>query len=159
MNKPISYVSEFTLDKVHFNECYSQSVDDDYSIRAYFKAIVLTLFGMALVLFTEINGYAAWFVFAMGILEALSVYYQKPWWIMRQMLGKSAKGKVTLTIDDKGIFTKSHYIDHSILWETTTTLTATEKGWLITHSSGRNYISNACISVEAQHFLLTKTQS
>jgi len=157
MNKSKPYVSQFILDKAHFNECYSQSIDDDHSISAYFKAIVLTLFGMVLVLFTAINGYAAWFVFAIGILEALSVYYQKPWWVMRQMLGKSAKGKVTLTIDDKGIFTESHYINHGILWETIITLKSTDKGWLINHSSGRNYISNACISVEAQHFLATKS--
>jgi hypothetical protein len=159
MNKSTSYVSQFILDKAHFNECYDQSVVDDYSIRAYLKAIVLTLFGMALVLFTDINDYAAWFVFATGVLEALSVYYQKPWWIMRQMLGKSAKGQVTLTIDEEGVFTKSHYIDHVILWDTTTTLKATQKGWLISHSSGRNYISNACISADAQYFLATKAKT
>jgi len=156
MNESRSYVSQFILDKAHFNECYSQSVNSDYSIKAYFKAIVLTLFGMVLVLFTEINAYAAWFVFALGILEALSVYYQKPWWVLRQMLGKSAKGQVTLTINDTGISTESYYVSHHVLWENITELKATEKGWLITHLSGRNYISNICISTEAQQYLATK---
>jgi len=156
MNESRSYVSQFILDKAHFNECYSQSVNSDYSIKAYFKAIVLTLFGMVLVLFTEINAYAAWFVFALGILEALSVYYQKPWWVLRQMLGKSAKGQVTLTINDTGISTESHYVSDHVLWENITELKETEKGWLITHLSGRNYISNACISVDAQQYLAAK---
>ena len=156
MNESVSYVSQFTLDKAHFNECHSQSVGSDYSVKAYLKAIILTLFGMVLVLFTEINAYAAWFVFALGILEALSVYYQKPWWVMRQMLGKSAKGEVKLTINEQGISTESYYVNLDILWENITELKSTDKGWLITHTTGKNYISNACISSDAQQFLSTK---
>ena len=156
MNESVSYVSQFTLDKAHFNECHSQSVDSDYSVKAYLKAIILTLFGMVLVLFTEINAYAAWFVFALGILEALSVYYQKPWWVMRQMLGKSAKGEVKLTINEQGISTESYYVNLDILWENITELKPTDKGWLITHTTGKNYISNTCISSDAQQFLATK---
>jgi len=156
MNESTSYISQFILDKAHFNECHSQSVDSDYSVKAYLKAIIFTLFGMVLVLFTEINAYAAWFVFALGILEALGVYYQKPWWVMRQMLGKSAKGEVTLTINEQGISTESYYVNLHILWENISELKATDKGWLVIHSAGKNYISNACISIDAQQYLATK---
>ena len=40
-------------------------------------------------------------LFAIGIVEALGVYYRKPWWVARQMLGKASKSEVTLTIDGK----------------------------------------------------------
>jgi hypothetical protein len=150
MTSPFSYSHQFILDKAHFNECYSQSVNNDQSFRAYFKAIVLSIFGMALVLFSDVNGYAAWFVFALGILEAVSIYYKQPWWVMRQLLSKAAKGEVTLTIDTKGITTESFYVKSMVLWENIKEYKKTPLGWVITHDLGNNYISDSCLSEESQ---------
>lgn len=149
MTTPFSYSHTFTLDKDHFNECYSQSVVNDQSIKAYFKAIVLSLFGILLVLFSDVNPYAAWFVFALGILEAVSIYYRQPWWVMRQLLGKSAKGDVTLIVDDKGIATNSFYIKNMVLWQNILAFKKTDLGWVISHEFGNNYISDSCLSDEA----------
>lgn len=156
MTPTFSYSHTFTLDKAHFTECYNESVSSDYSIKAYFKALFLSFFGMALVLFTDINAYAAWFVFSLGVLEALSVYYQQPWWVLRQMLSKVAKGDVTLIINEIGIYTKSFYVNNSILWQEVFSLKATNKGWLVSHPLGKNYISNRCLSDEAQAFIASK---
>jgi len=150
MTNPASYSHTFILDKAHFNECYSQSVKHDQSLKAYFKAIILCVFGMLLILFSDVNPYAAWFVFCLGILEAVSIYYRQPWWVMRQLLGKSAKGEVTLTIDDKGIATESFYIKSMVLWENVSVIKKTSLGWVITHDHGNNYISDSCLSTQAK---------
>ncbi len=150
MNTPFIYSHTFILDKAHFNECYSQSVDSTPSFSTYFKAIVLTLFGLVLVLFSDVNAYAAWFVFALGILEAVSIYYKQAWWVMRQLLSKAAKGEVTLTIDDKGISTESFYVKSMVLWENIKDYKKTQLGWVITHDLGNNYISDSCLSEESQ---------
>lgn len=149
MTLPFSYSHTFILDKEHFNECYSQSVVNDQSIKAYFKAIILSIFGIILVLFSDVNSYAAWFVFALGVLEAVSIYYRQAWWVMRQLLSKAAKGEVTLTIDDKGIATQSFYIKSMVLWSNITAFKKTSLGWIITHELGTNYISGNCLSIDA----------
>lgn len=156
MNQPFSYHTDFLLDKEHFQECYSESVVADYSYRAYFKAILLSLSGILFVLFSDMNKYAAWFVFSLGVLEALSVHYQKPWWVMRQMLSKAAKSKVELTIDEQGINSASFYAKLELTWSDIISLKKTNLGWVITHAKGRNYISNRCLSEGTLEFLATK---
>ena len=150
MNIPFSYSHKFILDKAHFNECYSQSVSEVPFFRAYLKAIILSVFGMALVLLSDVNDYAAWFVFALGILEAVSIYYKQAWWVMRQLLGKASKSEVTLTIDDKGISTESFYVKNMVLWSNINAFKKTPLGWVVTHEQGDNYISDSCLSEESQ---------
>ncbi len=156
MPQPFSYKTTYQLDKAHFQECYSESAIILTSFHAYKKSIVLIIAGMLLVLFTQMNPYAAWFVFAIGILEAVSTYYQKPWWVMRQMLSKAAKGNVDLTIDEEGIVSKSYYATLTLLWSEVLLIETTELGWLIKHAKGRSYISNNNLSEDAILFLTEK---
>jgi hypothetical protein len=156
MSQPFSYSTTYELDKAHFQECFSESVVIVTPINAYKKSIALTIAGMLLVLFTQMNPYAAWFVFALGILEAVSTYYQKPWWVMRQMLSKAAKGNVDLTIDEQGIVSKSFYASLTLLWSDVLFIEKTQLGWLIKHAKGRSYISNKNLSAAAIVFLTEK---
>lgn len=159
MSDFFSYSNHFILDKIHFTECYSESVNVDHSVSAYSKAIISILLGIVLVLVTDINPYAAWFIFALGIVEAFSIYYQKPWWITRQMFTKSAKAEVLITINEQGIKTDSFYFKYSVLWQDVMALTATELGWLVIDDKGKNYISNRCLSTQAIKFLSEKSES
>lgn len=157
MTSEFSYSTTFTLDKSYFTECFEQSVVVQSFWQAYFKAIFFSVFGGLLVLFTPINPYVAWFLFAIGIVEALGVYYRKPWWVARQMLGKASKSEVTLTIDGKGINSHSFYIDDTFLWQDIETMSATNKGWLFQHKNGKNYISSSFLNEDTQQFLQQKT--
>jgi hypothetical protein len=156
MNSPFSYTTSFTLNKVHFNECYSASVVVDHSIAAYSKAIVFMLLGLLLSLFSDINQYVAWFLVGLGFVEALSVYYQQPWWVMRQMLSRAANGDVTLILDEQGIHSTSFYLTSDILWQDITRLNSTAAGFLVQHAAGKSYISSACLSEQAKQFILAK---
>lgn len=161
-----SFTAHFTLDKAHYIECYTQTSTLEHNRKTYFKANVLTVFGLLVLLFTPVNPYAACFVVALGILETLSVYYHQPWWVMRQMLSKASGSEVSLTIDEQGILTESFHNNNRILWTDVTQVTATELGFVIAFNLGKtamgkdiaskSYISKSCLSNEASAFITQK---
>ncbi len=161
-----SYSASFTLDKAHYTECYTQSSTLTHNKKTYFKANVLTVFGLIILLATPVNPYAAWFVIALGLIESISVYYHKPWWVIRQMLSKASNSEVKLTIDEQGILTESFHINNRILWADVTLVTETELGFVIYFSLGKSvmgkdiasksYISKSCLSDDTIAFILTK---
>ncbi len=163
MTQSSSYTASFILDKAHYSECYTQSSTLAHDKKTYFKANVLTVFGLIVLFATPVNPYAAWFVIALGLLETVSVYYHKPWWVIRQMLSKASHSKVKLTIDEQGILTESFHINNRILWADVTLVTETELGFLIYFSLGKtamgkdiaskSYISKSCLSNEATTFI------
>ena len=154
----LNYQSTFVLDKTHFIECFEESVTPLPFLSLYLKAIVMLVIGVVLVLFSDINPYAAWFIFALGILEVVSTYYRKPWWVMRQMLSKVAKAEVTIEITDEYIRTHSFYNDNKMFYTDIENIVKTDKGWLILHKSARHYISNRCLSDSLQLFLQSKSE-
>lgn len=157
-----SFTSKFTLDKPHFNECYSQSNTVERTGKAYLKSGILTVFGLYLLLLTQINAYAAWFVIALGILEAVSIYYHQPWWVIRQMLSRASNSEVTVTIDERGVLSESFYHTGRILWQDVTEIKESSLGFVIfftlDKSSGKSYLSKNCLSTEAQAYIVEKSQ-
>jgi len=88
MTTSFSCPIKFTSDKAHSAECSSELVTCEHAISAYCKAIFVSLFGILLVLFTDINLYAAWVFFSLSILKGISVYYQEPYWLARKLLSE-----------------------------------------------------------------------
>lgn len=158
MADSFSHTHTFTLDKQHFIECFEQTSRGDYSWKAYFKSMILLGFGIAVVLFTDINQYTAWFVFALGVLEVLSVRYQKPWWVTRQMLSKASNSEVTITIDEKSLTCKSAYIDSTVKWSDIKEIEITALGFVINDGKSRFYVANKGLSGEAISFINKKSR-
>jgi hypothetical protein len=156
MTQPFNYQTSFILDKSHFSECFDESVTVQTPWILYRKGLILMLVGMLLVMFSELNPYAAWFIFSLGILELVSSYYRQPWWVARQMLSKAAKAEVKLAINQDSIHISSFYIDNNMQFSDIELITPTEKGWLISHNSNRHYISNRCLDKATQDFLQSK---
>jgi len=163
MNSPTSFTSKFTLDKSHFNECYSESTTLELSAKAFFKSGVLMVFGLIILLFTPVNAYAAWFIIALGILEALSLYYSKPWWVLRQMLSKASGSEVTLTVDEQGVLSESFYHTGRILWQDITSIQETSLGFVLHFNVGKNtgksYLSKSYLSNDAESYIQTKDKT
>lgn len=167
MTQPNSFSASFTLNKAHYAECYSQSSTLTHDRKTYFKANILTVFGLIILFATPVNPYAAWFVIALGILETVSIYYHKPWWVMRQMLSKASNSEVKLTIDDEGILTESFHVNNRILWADVTLIKETDLGYLIYFSLGKglsgkeisnkSYLSKSCLSDDASAFIINKS--
>lgn len=147
-----SYHTEFILNKDHFNECFDNSVNPQKNITSYFKALVFFIICIA-IFFSNINLYFSYFFLGLSIIEALSVYYRKKWWVMRQMLGKSANHTIKLQLDDEGITIISDVVNEQLLWENISDIDITDQGLLITHQNKRQYISQRCLSIEALTFI------
>lgn len=156
MADPFSFSTTYILDKSHFSETFDESCSIDTSLSAYTKSMVMVSVGCVILLFTPFSQYVGWFIVALAILEALSVRYKKPWWLSRQMLSKAANSELTLTIDDKGICSKSYYVDSSIAWTDVIKIEATRLGWLLHLASGKTYLSGRCLSDDAKHFINAK---
>lgn len=157
MNSSVSFSCKFILDKAHFNECYSESSTLVLTMNSFFKSAVLVLFGLIILLFTPVNAYAGWFVVALGVLEAVSLYYHQPWWVLRQMLSKASGSEVTLTIDEQGVLSESFYNKSKILWQQVSSIQKTDLGYVLHFNVGNNtnksYLSKAYLSDEAQLFI------
>ncbi len=157
MSLPFSYKTTYTLDKSHFSETFDESVVPDNSMKAYAKSAGFVLLGLILVVFfTEVSPYIAWFVVALGALEACSVRFRKPWWLARQMISRAANTELTLTIDEVGVQTKSLHVESELSWDNVTEIEQTQRGWLLHHARGKNYLSGRCLTEEAQGFIRQK---
>jgi len=153
MTSPFYFSTTYILDKSHFSETFDESVTVDKSNTVYFKTIVLAMLGLGILIFTDVNPYAAWFIVALGAIEALSIRFRKAWWLARQLISKAANADVTLTIDEKSVSSKSFYVTSEISWLEITKVEQTVQGWLLYHKGGKNYLSNRCLSDAANEFI------
>ncbi|PIW61636.1 YcxB family protein [Shewanella sp. CG12_big_fil_rev_8_21_14_0_65_47_15] len=158
MPTPYSYSTTYILDKAHFDECYTQSVIPDPTLKPYYKGIGLVLIGIALI-FTDISLYLAYFFVGLGVIEALNVKYHKTWWLMRQMMSKAASNEVTLSMDEQGIRTHSRYVDNQIRWTDIDRIKETARGFLLTHRAGTSYISSSCLDTATIAYIRSRSKS
>ncbi|MDT0596387.1 YcxB family protein [Glaciecola petra] len=153
MTTPFHYSTTYILDKDHFSETFDESSKKNDSVFVYGKSMGLLLLGFAILYFSDILPYAAWFIVVLGVVDALSIYFRKPWWLVRQMISSEANLEITLTIDNTGIGSKSHKISSKIAWSDISHIEKTVRGWLIHHSAGRTYLSAGCLSDKAIEFV------
>ena len=156
MITPFYYSTTYVLDKSHFVETFDASVSVEHAKAIYLKAIIIGFLGAAILLFTPLSAYFAWFIVALGVLEALSIRFRKPWWLIRQMISKAANSELTLTINESSVSSKSFYVESKILWDDVTKIEQTAQGWLLYHASGKNYLSSRCLSPGANEFIGAK---
>ncbi|QYJ85422.1 YcxB family protein [Shewanella mesophila] len=155
MEPAFRYTTQFILDKPYYSECFDQSVSVDPSLKRYSKASIFVGMGTILLL-TGANNYASWFIIGLGILEALSVKFKRPWWLLRQMWSRAAGNEVELTIDENGIATKSAYVNAIIAWDDIYRLKETEQGFLFTLERGQSYLSKRYLNQQACEYIRSK---
>ncbi len=153
MTTPFYYCTTYVLDKAHFSETFDESSSLKIPITAYLKATGLILLGFAFLYFTELNRYVAWFIVVLGVVDALSVYFRKPWWLARQLISEAANTELTLSIDDNAVSSKSISVESKILWADVIKIEQTKQGWLLYHRAGKSYLSSRCLSEAANEFI------
>lgn len=159
MNKDFIYSVEYKLDKQHLNECFEQSVTAKTFGQAYGKSLAFVVVGLALLVATTLSPYLGSFIVALGIVEALSVRFQQPWWVTRQLLGKSGNNMVKISLDQDGISIESHLFNQQFLWSQVTDCLKTDKGFVLTISGTKQYISKSHLSEAAIAFMLAQVAS
>ena len=156
MKSEFTYSTTYKLDKSHFSETYDESVSIDTSSNRYLKSIAFALIGLVLIYVPDVSGFLAWFFIALGVVDALSVKYQKAWWLFRQMLSKAANNELTLTIDEQGVSTKSPMVESLLRWSDIVDIQPTDRGWLLHMEKGKYYLSNRCLSEQATAYITSK---
>lgn len=157
MSQPFELQTRFTLDRSHFNECYSQSLTQIAKPYNYTKSAVVIVIGVVLLFFTELDNYFSSFIIGLGVIEALSVRYQQAWWVTRQMLSRVSNSEITLTINQQGVTTKSFLATKAIPWQDIIRIVKTEKGIILIAGREKHYLSNQCLSEQAKQYILSHT--
>ncbi|MCE9677871.1 YcxB family protein [Shewanella sp. AS1] len=155
MNTAFCYTTEFVLDKAYYSECFDESVNQAPGLKPYTKALIFFITGLGLLL-TQINNYASWFIIALGVLEALSIKFKRPWWLLRQSWSRASGNKATLTLDEVGIKTHSLYINSSLSWQKIDKIEETEKGFLLYINKQKQYLSKGYLDNACCDFIRSK---
>ena len=153
MATPFFYSTTYILDKSHYIETYDASKLAGNAKRVCIVTVLLAILGFLLLLFTPISPYAAWFIIALGALEAFSYRFRKPWWLGRQLISKAANTELTLTINEDGLSSRSVHVKSEISWQEVNKIEQTAQGWLLYHAKGKTYLSGRCLSEAANEFI------
>lgn len=149
----ISY--QFTLDKNYLEECFDESLPHSphqspkYGFAGSFIGI-----GMGLIIFTDMGGVAPYIMVGLGVLEFISFYYRRPWWLARQMWSRASNSTVTITMNDDGIESKNPYTESLLEWDQIKQIIHTPKGMIFVNYKGQQtYLSKAFMPAETERFI------
>ncbi len=156
MDQPSEQSITYKLDKAHFQECFEQSAPP-VNNKDYLKAIILGGLGIALFFVEAEHYYIPFFIFCLAVVELLSVKYRKTWWVWRQLMSKAGNSSIKLTICESGIKSQSKQVNTDIAWDDLVAITKTDKGFLLKHHQGVNYISKSHLSESMLQLLMTKS--
>lgn len=154
MSKDFSVTTEYTLDKTFFAECYDQTSHPVKFPKAYLKGILFLLFGVALLKLELLpNGYVGWFFIVLSIIEGLSIYFKRTWWLWRQKISSLSGTKVVFQADAKGVSYKSAKITRSISWGEIDQLEQSDLGFILHMGKQRQYVSKSCLNEKEIAFI------
>jgi hypothetical protein len=156
-----TYSTSFTLNKAYFTECFEQTVTAKTGFQAYIKALVLFSLGIVVSALTDQYAHLSFFIVVLSVIEACSVYFQKTWWVWRQLLSRAANNEVKLVLDEQAITTSSSSHQLSINWQNVSEIITTEKGYIICHQQNnklhRTYLSRAVLSEQADQYIVERS--
>tara|TARA_B100000809_G_scaffold68421_1_gene65570 strand:- start:811 stop:1278 length:468 start_codon:yes stop_codon:yes gene_type:complete len=144
----MNYSTSFILDRAHLTECYDQSLPHSPKKRLRVEFIVATLgAGIALLAYSDVAGFFPSLLIGLGVIELLSFYFRRPWWLARQLLSRSANCEVLLSVNDKGVNSHTPLGDTQLLWREIKKLIDTPKGIILeTQQGGQSYLSKSVLN-------------
>ncbi|KXI21721.1 YcxB family protein [Photobacterium sanguinicancri] len=155
MSKDFDFTIEYTLDKSFYTECYDQTSRPAEFPKAYLKGILFLIFGVVLVKFELLpSGYVGWFFIVLSIIEALSVYFKRTWWLWRQTFSMSFGSKVVFHVDANGVNYKSGKNTRNIAWSDIDQLQQSDLGFILHMGKQRQYVSKSCLNDEVIAFMV-----
>jgi hypothetical protein len=155
MPKDFNFTTQYPLDKRFFAECYDQTSAPLTFPKAYLKAILFVVFGVIVLEFELLpNGYVGWFFIVLSVVEVLSVFFKRTWWLWRQTFSTSSNSKVEFSVSALGVTYKSAKNTSSIAWNEIDQLQQTDLGFILHIGKQRQYLSKSCLSEEAIAFMV-----
>ena len=84
----------------------------------------------------------------LAVVECLSFYYKRPWWVARQMMSRASGSEVTIVFDDEGVKAENPYKHYQLTWQQITDIIETERGYILKASRGMQYLSKKALNEE-----------
>ena len=157
MSKDFDFTTEYILDKPFFEECYDQTSRPTKFPQAYFKALFFLVFGVIVIKFELLpSSYVGWFFIILCVIEVLSVYFKRTWWVWRQTYSTGSNSKVALQVNSRGVNYNSLANSRSIAWCDIDQLQQSDLGFIFHIGKQRQYISKSCLNDEATAFIVDK---
>ena len=144
----MTLTTTYTLDKPYYYECFDESLP--YSSQAKPKYPLLALLiTLGLLAFYQLeNHYLGSFMIMLAVVECLSFYYKRPWWVARQMMSRASGSEVTFVFDDEGVKAENPYKHYQLTWQQITDIIETERGYILKASRGMQYLSKKALNEE-----------
>jgi hypothetical protein len=144
----MTLTTTYTLDKPYYYECFDESLP--YSSQAKPKYPLLALLiTLGLLAFYQLeNHYLGSFMIMLAVVECLSFYYKRPWWVARQMMSRASGSEVTIVFDDVGVKAENPYKHYQLTWQQITDIIETERGYILKASRGMQYLSKKALNEE-----------
>lgn len=144
------YNTQFTLSRDYLAECFDQSLPYGKGAKPNFLfPALLFVSGVCVLVFTEQSKFLGFMLIALAVLELIHIRFRRAWWLARQMLGRSANSKVTLSLDGEGVRTQNPYTQTALLWADIERIIETDLGLiLVAKKGGQQYLSKSLFSVE-----------
>ncbi|UJF17023.1 DUF308 domain-containing protein [Vibrio sp. SS-MA-C1-2] len=154
MTKDFNFTTEYILNKTFFAECYDQTSLPTKFPKAYLKSVLLFIFGVVLLKFELApSSYVGWFFIALGVIEALSVYFKRTWWLWRQNLSMGSGSTVTFKVSNTGVSYDSGKNKRDITWCEIDKLEQSDLGFILHMGKQRQYVSKSCLNDEVITFM------
>ncbi|MGV3003120.1 YcxB family protein [Vibrio sp. E150_018] len=155
MSKNFDFTTEYTLDKRFFEECYDQTSRPAKFPKAYLKAMFFLIFGVIVVKFDLLpSSYVGWFFIVLSVIEVLSVYFKRTWWVWRQAYSTASNSNVTFQVNSNGVSYDSSANSRSIAWTDIDQVQQSDLGFIFHIGKQRQYISKSCLNDEAIAFIV-----
>ena len=144
------YTTQFTLSREYLGECFDESKRYNKGTKPNFiLPIAMLALGTFALVWTDQPKSLGFFILVLGVIELLHIRYKRAWWLTRQMLGRTGGQKVTLSLDEQGIETRSGSTTTNTSWADVSTVVETERGLiLITSNGGQQYLSKSIFPEE-----------
>ncbi|MEZ8824585.1 YcxB family protein [Vibrio amylolyticus] len=157
MSKDFEFTTEYPLDKTFFAECYDQTSLPTKFPQAYFKGVLFLIFGLALLEFQLLpSSSVGWFFVGLSVVEALSIYFKRTWWLWRQKFSSGSGSKVLFQLGLSGVSYKNGKNTRSIAWSDIDQLEQTDLGFIFHIGKQRQYVSKSCLDDEAKAFIVAQ---
>ncbi|SET00401.1 YcxB family protein [Thalassotalea agarivorans] len=153
MSESFLYTTSYQLDKPYFIECFEESAEKPLNAKSFTKSYGFLAVAFAVFAMAEVSDYLAWFFVGLAAVEALSIYYQKAWWVTRQMWSRASHETVSIQIDDTGIQSQTRHLTSTIEWQHITAVAESDRGFVFSIEKGRSYLSKSCLTEEAIAFI------
>jgi hypothetical protein len=152
----MEFTTTYKLDKPYFYECFDESLP--YSKRAKPKYVLLILLvALGLLGIYGLNDhYLGTFMIMLAILECVSFYYRRSWWVIRQMFSRASGSEVTLIFNEEGITSQNHYKNDQLKWQDIDKIMTTERGIILKTNNRMQYISKHILCADTLAFINKK---